>query len=285
MGRSGGAVGIVGLGLIGGSLAKTLKTKDPRRRVIGVEPDEKARALAQADRLFDPLIASPTRALGDCEIVILCAPVASVEALLEPVSREMDDQAILTDVCGVKERIVTAARTKVRRPVQFVGAHPMFGGEKGGYAAARPDLWKGGTVAVCVDGAEESAVERVAGLHRGLGAEVVLCTAAEHDQAVASVSHLPYLLASALALTAGEAGPLARKLAGKGLSDMTRLAEFVYEVQGEAARANSHLPAAAKFFEVNLRALLDALTGSPEAARAALARARTARESLRAPTR
>jgi prephenate dehydrogenase len=156
----------------------------------------------------------------------------------------------------------------------------MFGGEKGGYAAARPDLWKGGVVAVCVDGAEESAVEKVSALHRGLGAEVALCTAAEHDQAVASVSHLPYVLASALALTAREAGPLARKLAGKGLADMTRLADFAYEIQGEAARSNPHLSAAAESFEANLRVLLNALADSPDAARKALTRAREVKESL-----
>ena len=281
MARAGGAVGIVGLGLIGGSLAQALRAQNPHRRVLGIEPDASARALASADGLFDPLLPSLTGALADCEVVVLCAPVASIEELLEPVSRQMDNGAVLTDVGGIKEKIAAAARAKVRRPVQFVGAHPMFGGEKGGYAAARPDLWKGGTVAVCVDDAKESAVERVAELHRGLGAEVVLCTTAEHDQAVASVSHLPYLLASALALTAGDAGPLARKLAGRGLAEMTRLARFAYEIQGESARGNRHLSAAAERLEINLRALLDALADSSEAAEAALSRARSAKESLR----
>ncbi len=280
MSSAGGSIGIIGLGLIGGSLAQALKAQDARRTVISVEPDERTRALAQADGFLDSLDSGPTPALADCEIVVLCAPVAAIEELLGPVSREMRDDAILTDLGGVKEPILAAARSKVRRPVAFVGAHPMFGGEKGGYAAARPDRWKGGTVAVCTDGANERAIQKVAELHRGLGAQVVLCTAAEHDAAIASVSHLPYVLAGALALTVEQAGPLARKLAGRGLADMTRLAGFSYEIQGETARSNRYLPSAAQALEANLRVLRMALAESPEAARAALSRARKAKESL-----
>jgi threonine dehydrogenase-like Zn-dependent dehydrogenase len=108
MAHAAGAVGIVGLGLIGGSLARALRARDPHRRVLGVEPDSDARALAERDGLFDLLLASPTRALGDCEVVVLCAPVASIEELLEPVSRQMDDGAVLTDVGGIKEKIAAA---------------------------------------------------------------------------------------------------------------------------------------------------------------------------------
>lgn len=280
MSGAGGSIGIIGLGLIGGSLAQALKAQDARRRVVGVEPDERTRAFAQADGFLDSLDSRPTRALADCEIVALCAPVAAIEDLLEPVSRQMRDDAILTDVGGVKEPILAAARSKVRRPVAFVGAHPMFGGEKGGYAAARPDRWKGGTVAVCTDSGNERSIQTVADLHRGLGAQVVLLTAAEHDEAVAFMSHLPYVLASALALTAEQAGPLARRLAGQGLLDMTRLAAFSYEVQGEAARLNRYFSSAVEALDANLHALVGALGGLPEAARAALSRARKAKESL-----
>lgn len=275
------AIGVVGLGLMGGSLARALRSQDPSRRLIAVEPDGSTRERASADAIADLLLPAPAPALAECGIVVLCAPVAEILELLDPVSRQMADEAILTDIAGVKESIIAAARSKVRREVAFVGAHPMFGGEQGGYAAARADLWKGSTVAVCVDDAPERAVERIAELHRGLGAEVVLCAAAEHDQAVAAVSHLPYLLAGALALTASEAGPVARKLAGRGLADMTRLAAFAYEVQGEAARRNRHLPATAENFEAKLRTLLRGIGRSPEAAREALGRAQQARKSLR----
>jgi prephenate dehydrogenase len=154
----------------------------------------------------------------------------------------------------------------------------MFGGH-GGYGGARAELWRGGRVAVCTDG-PAGAVERVAAFHRALGAEVVPCRAAEHDAAVAMVSHLPYLVASALSLAAREAGPLAAALAGPGLRDMTRLAQFPFDIQGEVSRRNARLPEAAERLSHHLARVLGAVGASPEAARDALEDARTSRQAL-----
>ena len=272
-------VGVVGLGLMGASLARGLKAADPAIRVVAVEPREEVRARARAEGVADEALPEPGPALGGCEVVVLCTPIAAIEALLGPVSRIMADRSVLTDVGGAKERVAARAGSDVRRGVAFVGCHPMFGG-RGGYEASRADRWKGGTVAVCTDGAEPGALETVERLHRGLGAEVALCRAAEHDAAVAVVSHLPYLLASALSVAAREAGPLAARLAGPGLDDMTRLASFAFDIQGEVARRNAHLPAAAARLDGHLRRLLSAIAESPEAARRALEEARAAREEL-----
>jgi prephenate dehydrogenase len=161
-----------------------------------------------------------------------------------------------------------------------VGAHPMFGGERGGYAASRAELWKGGTVAVSTDHAYRTALAAVSRLHRELGARVVPCSAAAHDSAVALVSHLPYLVASALALTGRGRGMLPRRLAGRGLADTTRLAAFHYDIQGEVARCNVHLAPALGAFAKNLREVLGALASSEGKARLVLGRSRLARESL-----
>jgi prephenate dehydrogenase len=272
-------VGIVGLGLMGASLARGLKGADPALRVAAAEERGEVRSRAVADGVADEVHAGPGDWLGSCEVVVLCTPVAAIEALLAPVSRAMREGAILTDVGGAKERVVARAAVDVRAGVAFVGAHPMFGG-RGGYEASRPDRWRGGTVAVCADGAPSGAVDRVARLHEALGARVVRCTPAEHDAAVAMVSHLPYLVASALSLAARDAGPLARALAGPGLNDMTRLASFAFDIQGEVARRNAHIPAAAAELRRQLARLLDAVAASPEAARQALEEARAAREAL-----
>jgi prephenate dehydrogenase len=271
-------VGIAGLGLVGASLARSVKALDPSVRVVAVEPRPDVRAAAVADRVADEALAEPWSALGACELVVLCTPVASIEALLAPISRLLPDGAVLTDVGGAKERVVAAAATAVRPGVRFVGAHPMFGGH-GGYAAASAERWKGGTVAVCTDGDPE-AVDRVAAFHEALGATVVRCRAAEHDDAVAMVSHLPYLVASALAAAAKDAGPLAKRLAGPGLKDTTRLAAFPFDIQGEVARRNAHVPEAAKRLERHLTRILSAISTSPEAARDVLEAARAAREEL-----
>ncbi len=271
-------IAVAGLGLMGASLARALKARDRSVRVVAIEPREDVRAQALRDGVADEALAAPGPALAGCEVAILCTPVAAIEALLGPVSRALPDGAILSDVGGAKERLVEAARASVRAGVAFVGAHPMFGGH-GGYAAATAERWTGGTVAVCTDG-DGWAVDRVAALHEALGATVVRCAAAEHDAAVALVSHLPYLLASALTVAVREAGPLARRLAGPGLKDTTRLAAFPFDIQGEVSRRNARLPDAAARLERHLSRILAAIAASPDAARAALEEARAAREEL-----
>jgi prephenate dehydrogenase len=273
-------LGLVGLGLMGASLARAARAVDLRQMIVAVEPREDYRRQALADGLVDEVAAAPGALLSSCDLTVLCAPVAAIEALLGPVSDLLPDGAVLTDVGGAKEALVQRAAVEVRPGVAFVGAHPMFGGHGGqAGAAAAAGRWRGGTVAVCSDG-EAGAVARVAAFHEALGARVLRCTAAEHDAAVAMVSHLPYLLASALATAAAQAGPLARALAGPGLKDTTRLAEFPFDIQGEVARRNAHLPAAAATLQAGLTALLGAVTASPEAARAALEQARAARAEL-----
>ncbi len=269
---------VAGLGLMGASLAKSVKALDPAVRIVAIEPREDVRGRAVKDGVADEVLAEPGPSLSECTLAVLCTPVAAIEALLAPVSRLLPDGAILTDVGGAKERVVAAARTAVRAEVRFVGTHPMFGGH-GGYDAATPERWRGGTVAVCTDGAPE-AVDRVAAFHEALGANVVRCRAGEHDDAVAMVSHLPYLIASALSAAVKEAGPLAKRLAGPGLKDTTRLAAFAFDIQGEVARRNRHLPEAARRLERHLSRILAAISESPEAARTALEAARAAREEL-----
>jgi prephenate dehydrogenase len=266
--------------LIGGSLAKAIRARFPGRGLIGVEPNARRRVLARRDRIFSKVLPRPTEELSRCEVVVLCAPVRDVLALLAPVSALMRDGTFLTDVCGIKRPIVQAARSRVRAGVSFVGAHPMFGGERGGYAGSHASLWKGGTVAITTDRADRAALAAVSRLHRELGARIVTCTAAAHDSAVAAVSHLPYVVASALALTARGRGTLARRLAGRGLADTTRLASFQYGIQGEAARRNVHLVPVVRAFGKNLRELLAALASSEATARRAFAPSRAAREAL-----
>jgi prephenate dehydrogenase len=265
---------------MGASLARAARAVAPEVRIAAVEPRDELRARALADGVADEAEPEPGPALAGCEVVVLCAPVPAIEALLAPAAAAMDDGALLTDVGGAKERIVTLAAERVGPRVRFVGAHPMFGGH-GGYdgAAAAAARWRGGRVAVCTDG-DPAAVERAAAFFAAVGASPIRCRAAEHDAAVATVSHLPYLVASALALTAREAGPLAQALAGAGLMDATRLAQFPFDVQGEVARRNAHLPAAARALARHLSRVLDAVAASPDAARAALEEARAARETL-----
>ena len=140
-------IGIVGCGLLGGSLARALKA--PRRAT----PRDRDRArferrggARRAENVVDEAHSEPCAALAACYLVVLCAPIAVIERALGPVSSLMRDGAVLSDVAGVKTTIAAAARTEVRRGVRFVGAHPMFGGETGGYEASAGRLvaWRKG---------------------------------------------------------------------------------------------------------------------------------------------
>jgi hypothetical protein len=155
---------------MGASLARGLKALDPSIHVAAAESREEVRARAVQDGVADEVHAAPGAWLADREVVVLCTPVAVIEALIGPASRHMAAGAVLTDVGGAKERVVDLARREGDPRVLFVGAHPMFGG-RGGYEGAKADRWKGGTVAVCTDGAHPGAVARVAALHEALGAD------------------------------------------------------------------------------------------------------------------
>jgi prephenate dehydrogenase len=245
-------IGIVGLGLMGGSLARALKALDPAPYVVGIDASAEVRAAAST--VVDEVHAE-LAPLASCAIVVLCTPIAAIEALLEPVSRVVADGAIVTDVGGVKVSVLRAARA-MRPGVVFVGAHPMFGGEKGGFDRV---VRYHGVVAVCEDGADETSIARVASLFESIGGRVLRCTAEAHDAAVARVSHLPYITAHALVeVAAGD--PLSAALAGPGFADATRLAGFDFAVQGEVARRNHHLPAAIDALIDQLRLLRSAVS-------------------------
>ncbi len=174
-----GTLGIVGLGFMGASLARSVRRVAPGARIVAVEPREEIRARAVRERVADEALAAPGPALAACDLVVLCTPVGTIEGLLEPVSMHMKDGAILSDVGRTKQGVVARARERVRPGVAFVGAHPLFGGP-GGYDGARDDGWIGGTVAVCTEG-DPGPIRRVSALHAALGAQVRLCTAAEND--------------------------------------------------------------------------------------------------------
>jgi prephenate dehydrogenase len=261
------SLGIVGLGLIGGSLALCARRHPDRPTIVAIEPREEIRRAALEAKVVDEAHAAPGPVLGVCDLVVLCAPVGIIERLLGPVSSFMADGSVLTDVAGVKRAIIEAATREVRSAVRFVGAHPMFGGERGGFEA-RAARWPGGVVAVCEDSTDPSALVAVEEFHRALGATVVRTTADAHDAAVAVVSHLPYVVASALAGLAS-ADPLALSLAGRGFADATRLSGFAFEVQGEVARRNPHLRGAIDRLIARLREV-EASLDEQDAARRAL---------------
>jgi prephenate dehydrogenase len=255
-------IGIVGLGLIGGSLALALRRALPGLRIIGVDDDERTRQLALAEDACHACWVLEEAPLADCQLVVLAVPAEPLLAILPQVAARMRSGSILTDVCGAKERICAAGAQQKR--VIFAGAHPMAGTEYRGFTAANPALFRGCTVALCAPGGGGNAKSRarasqqVRELWTAAGAEKLLeLTPGAHDQAVTFASHLPYLAAAAVveALHASPEAMLASELAAGGFRDTTRLAGDG-TISGAAA-LNRFVPEAARSLAQTLRELAD----------------------------
>ena len=233
-------VGVVGLGQLGGSLAAALAAAG--RSVSGWDVDPAARDAAEARgvRIAQELTG----------IVVLAVPLPAMPTALDGLT--IDPDATVTDLGSVKIPVLESVGAAFGS--RFVGGHPMCGTERSGHAAVDPGLFTGARWALCLDrGTELARWLRVAEIALAVGAEVVPVTAAEHDDAVAAVSHVPHLLAAALAAAAADAGPLALTLGAGSFRDGTRVAgsdpAFVTAiVEGNAgptaaalARVQSHL--------------------------------------------
>jgi prephenate dehydrogenase len=212
-------VGVAGLGLIGGSIARGLSAAG--HCVTGLDTAgvvaraRRAGAIAEAATTIGALAA-------EADVVILAAPPRANLRLLRALAAR-PGEAIVTDVGSVKAPICAeASRLAI---ASFVGGHPMAGSEKSGFGASDASLFAGRSW-ILTPAAGRRPPRRLLELIRALGARPVVTTAREHDRAVAFLSHVPQIVAWSLADAAAR-DPVARKharLAGPGFADMTRLA-------------------------------------------------------------
>lgn len=215
------SVVIVGLGLIGGSLALALRRAG--WRVTGADRSRRAVAESLRRGVVRQGGLSLAGAVRGARLVVLCVPPRAIGPVLAAVSPAVTGEAVVTDVCGVKRTVLTLARRRLVSPARFVGAHPMAGSERSGIAAASPNLFRGRVCAITpVAGTRPEAVREVERMWRATGARPVRMSPAAHDRAVAVASHLPHLLAFALARAARPG--LVRRLAAGSFRDATRVA-------------------------------------------------------------
>ena len=214
-------VGIVGLGLIGGSVALGLRAAWPSIHLVGVDAADII-DVALARRVIDETRPSP-RALADVDLIVLATPVRAIIDAVRDFGRATVS-TVITDVGSTKRRVLEAAEADGL--TNFIGGHPMAGSERGGLDGARADLFAGKTWFITPgSSATADARERVEQLVRVLGASPVPIEADVHDRTVAYLSHLPQLIAGWLMVTAGEAvGEQRLQYSGRGFDDMTRLA-------------------------------------------------------------
>jgi prephenate dehydrogenase len=249
------SVAVIGLGLIGGSIAAAARRAWPDIRVVGVDASEEVARAASARWVAD-VATTDLAAVSGAELVIMAAPVRENVAMLECLTSVVRAPAVVTDVGSTKRGIVEAAALAFAagRGVVFIGGHPMAGAATGGLEAARADLFidkpwiftPGG-------GAPAGAVDRLFAFAAGLGARPASMTAVEHDRLVAFISHLPQLAASVLMQVVGNAvGTEGLEFAGPGLVDTTRLADSLPGIWTDICATNAD----------NIRAALAALAAA-----------------------
>jgi len=226
-------VTVVGLGLVGGSVAAAARRAAPGFPVRGVDSSDASVAYGLDHGLIDEG-ASPEDAEaegwfvgGVDELVVLATPVSAAETWLELLGR-VGFSGIVTDVSSTKRAVVAAARAH-GRSYRFVGGHPMAGSERSGIEAATPTLFDGAYyILTPTDATDMEAYRDVHAFVTSLGARVISVGAEAHDDAVAIVSHVPHVAAAALvdlaSARAADAGADLLRLAAGGFKDMTRIA-------------------------------------------------------------
>jgi len=219
-------VAFLGLGQIGGSIARAASVAGFATRITAWSPTGSGPRAAAADGIA--AAATAADAIRGADLIVLAAPphdcLALLDALAGPLAADVHPDAVITDVASTKAAIVERARLSGLR---FVGGHPMAGREIAGYGAADPDLFRARPwVIVPAEPADPAADARVTALAEACSARPVVLSAADHDSAVAAISHLPLVLSAALveAMADGPDWDTAAALAAGGWASMTRLA-------------------------------------------------------------
>ena len=213
-------IGIVGLGLIGGSIFKDLTRLG--YDCIGISQSQKG-----IDKVY-----SDYKYLSDCNLVFVCKEMNKAIETLKKLEQYLNSETIVTDVCSLKEFL-----TKEKYRFNFIPSHPMAGTEFSGWASAQENLFEGAkwVITPLVNDYKSGALERVI---TDLKAEIVYATPQEHDRAVALISHMPMVVAQALYKSV-EGDELAQKLASSGFRDMTRLALSSVDMADDMVNLNS----------------------------------------------
>jgi len=223
-------IAIVGLGLIGGSLARALKSQVKIASLTACDRDEEVLRLATVDGTADEVLLLPSApvnetdfsSLNNIDIVFVCTPAETVAPLVNRIALFCD--GILTDAASTKLEISENIEAK-----RYIGGHPMAGSERVGYAASAAGLFENAIYVICPPPAAsirtDADVNLISALVRAIGAIPLYLTPAEHDRAVAAISHMPHIAAAALCLLADRAeDPLLGQLAAGGFRDITRIA-------------------------------------------------------------
>ncbi|MCG7349190.1 prephenate/arogenate dehydrogenase family protein [Sphingomonas sp. ACRSK] len=221
-------VAVIGLGLIGSSVARAVREAMPNVRLTGHDADPQVRETARALALVDDVADHPGAAVLDAELVVLCVPVGAIGAVAAELAPDLPEGVIVTDV-GSSKASVAQALAEALPGVAVVPAHPVAGTERSGPEAGFASLFRNRwCILTPAEDADPVAVERVAEFWRRLGADIEQMAPEHHDRVLAVTSHLPHLIAYTIVGTASDLEEVTQseviKYSAGGFRDFTRIA-------------------------------------------------------------
>jgi prephenate dehydrogenase len=258
-----GRLALLGVGLIGGSVAAAAREAGCAAHVTGYAPGGDARE-ALALGMLDSVADTPAQAVAGADLIVLAAPIGALPALFAEIAPHLAPHALLTDCASTKLSTVAAARVALGPAfARYLPAHPIAGSEKHGPRAARPGLFRNAVTIVCPQpGNTTEALERVPAFWAALGARVSALDADRHDRIFAEVSHWPHAMVFALcgAIARGPWAEDALRMAGGGLRDTTRIGASSAALWADILLDNREpVLERAAAFEAELAAILAAL--------------------------
>jgi prephenate dehydrogenase len=229
-------IAVIGLGLLGGSVAAAARRHGVSARVAGASRSQDAREFALRREWVDE-VGSPAEAAAGADLVVLATPVFAMADVLRALAPALRSDAIVTDVGSVKAQLADTLPGLLPAGVCYVGSHPMAGSHERGIEFARDDLFEESTCVVA-DTEKPEAQQRVCAFWQALGARAVIRDPAVHDDQVAWTSHTPHVLAFGFAAALARAPEGSGELTGGGFRDFTRIAESDPELWSDILTAN-----------------------------------------------
>ena len=222
-------VALIGVGLIGSSLAHVLRRKGLAGRIAGCAQSQASRDKIMELGLADSVHAEAGQAVEDADLVVICTPIGTYARIAEAIAPKLKRGAIVTDVGSVKQAVIRDLGAPLPEGVHFVPGHPIAGTEHSGPAAGFAELFeRRWCILTPPPGTDEQAVERVAALWRACGSEVEIMEAGHHDKVLAMTSHLPHIIAYTIVGTATDLETSTQaevvKFSAGGFRDFTRIA-------------------------------------------------------------
>jgi cyclohexadieny/prephenate dehydrogenase len=221
-------VSIIGLGLIGSSVARAVRTSMPSVVLSGYDADPETRETARALKLVDDLADTPGAAVIDAALVILCVPVGAMGAVAAQIAADLPPEAIVSDVGSSKASVLAALTAALPNHI-VIPAHPVAGTERSGPEAGFASLFHNRWCIITPpEGTDPAKTAQVEAFWQALGANVETMDAAHHDLVLAVTSHLPHLIAYTIVGTASDLESVTRseviKYSAGGFRDFTRIA-------------------------------------------------------------